>query len=74
MKRRDRREQQIREDERRRIADVLDELAAMPDADPERVDMARGLARILRINTEELIITALMAMIEEIKAEDGATT
>lgn len=67
-------EQKIREDERRRIADVIEDAANVPDADadPERVDVMRGLARALRTDTEALLILGLEAILEEIRAEEAA--
>ena len=61
------------QDERKRIADVIDEAATdsatKPDADPDRIDVLRGVASVLRIPNEELLLMGLTQMVDEIRAE-----
>lgn len=71
------REREIRADERRRIADILDASVvdaeeAFDDVDPERVDVMRCIAKALRVPRDELIQIGLERMAEEIIAEGAA--
>jgi hypothetical protein len=63
----------IRADERGRIADALEAAIARDgdDIDPDRAFVFRELAKVLRIDREQLILAGLEAIIEEIKAEQG---
>ena len=63
------------QDERKRIADVIDEAAtqgeAKGDADPDRIEVMRGVAATLRIPNEELLMMGLTEMVDEIRAEQA---
>lgn len=65
-------EQEIRVDERARIAGILDSVAGQPDTDPDRALIFRGIADILRIPTDDLIRAGLVEICEEIRADQGA--
>lgn len=66
------REQEIRADERRRVADAMEKVAANPETDPAKAATLRDLASVLRTDRDKLIIAGLMAMADEIVAEAKA--
>lgn len=64
-------EQQVRDDERRRIASIFDEVAGGPDTNPDYASVLRELAGALRTDREELLLVGLEVLAKEIMAEQA---
>jgi hypothetical protein len=60
---------EIRADERKRIADILEDIARHPDTDSERGLLFQEIAGVLRIPADDLIHAALIKICDEIRAE-----
>ena len=68
-------EQEIRDDERRRIAEAIDEAAQdcrrkNPDEiNPDKIECMEAIAAMLRTPRDALVQMGLVALVDEIRAE-----